>query len=138
MGRLYLVKRNEDVIDYLKKLAPPEKTSLRTAVFSGIGALSNIEFGYYNPISKGYSKLQINEQIELTSMIGNITLSKGQKKNKQTLIHCHATIAKKDGSVLGGHVFHAKANPFVELYIERGDSAQFKKFNKGLNLYELT
>lgn len=84
MGRLYLVKRNEDVIDYLKKLAPPKKTSLRTAVFLGIGALSKIEFGYYNPISKGYSKLQINEQIELTSMIGNITLSKGQKKNKQT------------------------------------------------------
>ncbi|MDH2901602.1 MAG: DUF296 domain-containing protein, partial [archaeon] len=89
MGRLYLVKRNEDVIDYLKKLAPPKKTSQRIAVFSGIGALSNIEFGYYNPISKGYSKLKVNEQIELTSMIGNITLSKGKKKN-QTLIHCHA------------------------------------------------
>lgn len=85
---------------------------LSAAHFSAIGALSGARLAFYDPETKDYDDIPVNEQVEVLNLTGNIARHEGEP-----LVHAHMTVGKRDGSTLGGHVHEAHVRPTLEIII---------------------
>ncbi len=100
----------EEVVDGLVSFAL--MNDVNTGHFTGIGAFSDVVFGYFEPDNKAYKKIPITEQVELLSLVGNIALYEGEPK-----IHAHVAVSKSDGTAHGGHLIEAHVRPTLEVVI---------------------
>src|SRR5215467_8922505 len=101
---------HDEVIRALKEFA--EEKKLKAAQFTGIGAFSEVTLGFFDFDTKDYLKIEIKEQVELLSLIGDITLYKSKHQ-----IHPHVVIGKRDGTAHGGHLLKATVHPTLELIV---------------------
>lgn len=86
---------------------------LSAASFKAVGALSSVRLGWFSWESKKYEpSVQLNEQIELLSLIGDVALKDGVPQ-----VHAHAVIGKKDGTAHGGHLLEAHIRPTCEVIL---------------------
>ena len=93
-------------------LAFAKEKGLAASHFTAIGAFSDVTFGFFDLGTKDYQKLQINEQVEVLSLIGDIALSKGEPK-----VHAHVVVGKADGTAHGGHLMEAHVRPTLEVFV---------------------
>lgn len=84
------------------------------AEVSGIGAFSTASLGHFNPVTKEFTRNEINEQTEVASLLGNIAL----EDDESHLVHLHVVLGLKDASTRGGHLIEATVCPTLELIIE--------------------
>ena len=96
---LYL-KRGDKVMENLTEVA--KENNLKSATFSGIGAVTNVTLGYYNLSEKTYEKRNFDDTYELVSCLGNIT-----HKDGDPFVHAHVTIGDRNYRLFGGHLFEA-------------------------------
>lgn len=82
------------------------------AAINGIGAVSSATVSYWNAATKQYDQHRIEEQMEVVSLIGNMTLKDGQP-----FLHLHVALGRADLSVIGGHVNELNAHPALELWV---------------------
>ena len=97
---------------------------------NGIGAIHDVEIGYFDTDSKGYVKKKFNNHYELLSLSGNVSIKEGNR-----FIHTHITFSGTDFKVIGGHLFDAKIAAAGEFLI---DSSAFKlnrKYNDEIGLH---
>jgi uncharacterized protein len=81
------------------------------ASFKAVGALSAVRLAWFSWDTKKYEpSVTLDEQVELVSLIGDIALFNGKP-----IVHAHAAIARKDGTVLGGHLLEAHIRPTCEV-----------------------
>jgi len=71
-----VLARGDEVMSGLTDFARQNKVA--SASFTAIGAFSNATVTWFDNSKKEFKLNPINEQVELTSMIGNITLVNGQ------------------------------------------------------------
>ena len=83
---------------------------LRATQFTAIGALSRVVVAYFNWETKEYQNIPIGEQVEVLSLVGDITLESGQPK-----VHAHVVIGKQDGTAHGGHLVEGLVRPTLEV-----------------------
>lgn len=83
------------------------------AALSGLGAVSWISIAYFNVETREYEVHEIEEQLEVTSLVGNITIREGKPT-----VHAHVTLGRRDLSVIGGHVIEAIARPTLEVWLD--------------------
>ncbi len=83
-------------------------------VLNGIGMLKNVKIAYWNGTK--YLTDEIEKPVELVSMQGNIGTT---ENDGDPIIHIHIAVAKKDHSVVGGHLSSAVVNNTVEIFIQR-------------------
>lgn len=102
--------KGDEVIEGILTFARENKLS--ASRFSAIGALSSAVLGFFNREMKSYEEIPVNEQVEVASLIGNISLADGA-----TRIHAHAVVSKKDGTCVGGHLIKAQVWPTLELML---------------------
>ena len=102
--------KGDEVMSGLTDFARQNKVI--SASFNAIGAFSNATVAWFDDSKREFKLNPINDQVELTSMIGNITLVKGQPA-----VHTHASVASSDGTVRGGHVISAFVFPTLELFM---------------------
>jgi hypothetical protein len=102
--------------------------------FTAIGALSDVTLGFFDWDKKDYQKLQINEQVEVLSLIGDIALNKGEPK-----VHAHIVVSKSDGTAHGGHLIEAHVRPTLEVILVKSPEHLVRKFDEesGLALINL-
>ena len=102
-----------------------------TGHLTGIGAWSSAVLGYYDLERKAYRRNQVNEQVELLSLIGDLAVNGGR-----TVVHAHAVVALSDGSVRGGHLLEAYASPTTEVFVTTSWVTLYKQFDSrsGLDL----
>ena len=105
------------------------KEGIKLAWINGIGALENIEIGYFNLPKKGYAKTHFQGEYELTSLIGNITL-----KDDEPYVHTHITFSDTDYIVRGGHLFDAQITAAGEFFISMGENPIHREMNKDIGL----
>jgi len=100
--RSYLVRLDygKDLVDQLSSFL--EKEGVQTAYVSGIGAVKNAEIGYYDQKKKEYVKRRVEEELEILSLSGNVSLKDGRPYP-----HIHVVLGK-DGNVYAGHLFSAE------------------------------
>ena len=127
---LLVFGKNDDLIAGLNAFA--EKHQIKTAFFSGVGALNAAALGYYEPTSKEYHTFKTEKQTELASFSGNISVN----ANGKYLVHAHAVLANNECECRGGHVLFASAWPTVEVNLSETDTAITRSVDKetGLSL----
>ncbi len=106
-----------------------EKNIISGSIELGIGMLKDFEIGYFN--GKEYEKLTVKENAELLSFHGSIA-------QNDPRLHIHVAIARRNHTVIGGHLFSATADPLVEMQIRVFNSIKLKReLNKKSGLTEL-
>jgi predicted DNA-binding protein with PD1-like motif len=101
----------DEVVGEIKRFAQAE--DVRAARLTGIGGFSQAELGYYRREILSYESIPITEQVELLSLIGNITV-----KDSEPLLHAHAVVGHRGGGTSGGHLIAATVWPTLELFVE--------------------
>jgi len=82
------------------------------AHLSGIGAFREVTLGFFDPNRKDYTKIPINEQVEVLSFTGNIVQKDGKPR-----LHAHVVVGKSDGTAHGGHFLGGRVWPTLELIL---------------------
>jgi uncharacterized protein len=60
-----------------------------------------------------YDPIPVGEQVEVLSLIGNITQSEGKPK-----VHTHAVLGMRDGTAIGGHLMEGHVWPTLEITLD--------------------
>ena len=106
-----ILDTGDEILSSLKSIAQAEH--LAGSSFKAIGALSDVELGWFNWESKEYqTAVKLKEQVELLSLIGDIALKDGKPQ-----VHAHLVIGRKDGTAHGGHLVSATVRPTCEIVI---------------------
>jgi uncharacterized protein len=102
-GRYLLVRLDHgaDLVDQISRLAINEGINICT--FSVLGALTQAEIAFYDQESHEYSKLLVEENTELVSCTGNVSIRDGMP-----FVHAHVVLADSDGKTMGGHLIHGR------------------------------
>ena len=90
-----------------------KENNLSDASFKAIGALESVKLGWYNPETKKYAaSVELHEQLELLSLIGDVAQQDGKP-----IVHAHLVVGRSDGSTAGGHLLNAAVRPTCELFL---------------------
>jgi len=79
---------------------------------TAIGGFADMVLGFYDRERKEYKKIPIKEQVEVLSLVGDISLDRGEPK-----VHAHAVVGKADGTAHGGHLLEAHVWPTLEVVV---------------------
>ena len=100
------------------------------AVLWGIGMIQDFEIGFFGP--EGYEKKSFRDRHELLALHGSIALRADPK------FHLHVAAGQRDHTVVGGHLFRAKACMVNEICLERFDRIRLdRRRNPKTTLNEL-
>jgi predicted DNA-binding protein with PD1-like motif len=106
------------------------------ASLTAIGAFERVTLGFFDLERKDYKKIHIDEQVEVMSLIGNITLEEGGGPK----VHAHVVVGRRDGTAHGGHLLEAHVRPTLEVILVESPARLRRKMNAevGLPLIDLT
>jgi predicted DNA-binding protein with PD1-like motif len=105
-----IMQSGDEVMENILSFAKQEK--LHAAQFSAIGAFSKVTLGYFDFSVKDYKKIEVNEQVEVLNVVGDISLYNDEYK-----IHAHVVVGKEDGTAHGGHLMKATVHPTLEIIL---------------------
>jgi hypothetical protein len=94
MGRL---SHNADLLDALSELCREQDVQLGR--IEAIGAVQRARLGYYDQHTRQYQFFTLEQGLEITSLMGNISLKDGEP-----MVHAHVTLADPNGRTFGGHL----------------------------------
>ena len=103
--------KEDEVVEGLTDFAGRHR--LRASHLTAIGALSSVVVGYFDPTAREYRKIPVDEQVEVLSLLGVITLD-GEKPK----VHAHIVVGRADGSTRGGHLLEGHVFPTLEVVVE--------------------
>jgi len=92
--------------------------------FTAIGAFSRVVVAYYDWSSKQYRQVPINEQVEVMSFAGDISIDKGEPK-----VHAHVVLGKADATAHGGHLIEGHVRPTLELVLTEMPRQLHRRFD---------
>src|SRR5688572_10136314 len=101
----------EEVVAALLRFARDQK--LTAAHLTAIGAFQRVTLGFFEPTTREYTPIAIEEQVELLSLVGNI--ARDDKGDPQ--LHAHVVVGKSDGTAHGGHLLEASVRPTMEIVV---------------------
>jgi len=127
---LYLIRiePNEELFESLLKFSDKEK--INSGFFYGIGACKKCILGRYNEKTKDYDWRKINKQMEISSIIGNLTI-----KEKNKYLHIHAVLSDEKLKSIGGHLKELIVFPTCEILFFKFNKKIYRKYNELTNLY---
>lgn len=102
--------KGDDVLPSLRAFA--EWHAIRGASFTALGAFRSATVAYWNPATKEYEHIDVDEQVEVLALVGDIGVD-----GAETKIHAHVTLGRRDGSTIGGHVIRATVFPTLEMHL---------------------
>jgi predicted DNA-binding protein with PD1-like motif len=102
--------------------------------FTALGAFSSALLKFFEVEQKEYRKISIEEQVEVLTLVGNITLDDGEPK-----VHAHVVLGCADGTTRGGHLLEGYARPTLELMLSEAPVQLRRRFDaaSGLALIRL-
>lgn len=113
--------RGDEVIASVRKFA--EEQGIRGGRFAAIGALERLTMAWWSWTEKEYERREVNEQVEVLALVGDITV-----EDDQTKVHAHITIGRRDGIAAGGHLMEGIVRPTLEMHlVDYGQPLRRKK-----------
>jgi hypothetical protein len=94
MGRL---RHGADLLEELTALC--REKDVRLGRVEALGAVQKARLGYYNQETRTYQFFELNRSLEITKLVGNISLKDGEP-----MVHAHVTLADEEGHAYGGHL----------------------------------
>ncbi|HET9016809.1 MAG TPA: PPC domain-containing DNA-binding protein [Thermomicrobiaceae bacterium] len=88
------------------------ETGVAASHFTAVGGFSQATLGYFDVEARKYLHIPIDEQVEVLSLVGDITLDGSDRK-----VHGHVVVGKRDGAAMGGHLLEAHVRPTLEVIV---------------------
>ncbi|HEY1868914.1 MAG TPA: PPC domain-containing DNA-binding protein [Candidatus Cybelea sp.] len=112
-GRSYVVALDveDDVLERLAEFLRAER--IAAAKFYGIGGFRRVTLAYYDMEAKRYLPIEVDEQVEVVSLIGNVATYRGEPR-----VHAHCAVGHRDGRTTSGHLVSGIVTPTLELLVE--------------------
>jgi hypothetical protein len=134
-GRCFIGKLDygSDLLGELTSVCEKEKIHLGTV--EAIGAVQKARCGIYYQQAKEYNFFEIDEELEITSLLGNISIRDGKP-----MVHAHATFTDEKGNAFGGHLAEGTivfACEFVIRTFSGADHIREKDKQTGLPLWKM-
>jgi uncharacterized protein len=123
-----ILDSGEEAFAALTKFANEAKIS--TASLTAIGAFEKATVGWFDFASKSYKKIEVGEQCEVLSAMGDIAI--GDDRNAS--LHVHIVLGLSDGSTRGGHLLEGKVRPTLEVVVTETPSKLRRRKRKDLGI----
>ena len=121
------IGKDEFINQKLLEVAVKEK--IKSGWINGIGAIRDVEIGYYDLNQKKYIKKIFNKHYELISLIGNISLV-----DNKPFIHTHISFSDTKYKSFGGHLFDARITAAGEFFVSLSDFVLSRELNCDIGL----
>ena len=87
-------------VDLLEELtAVCEANNIVLGRVEALGAVQKARLGFYDQQQQTYNFFEIDQELEIASLIGNISIRDGKP-----MVHAHATFTDAAGAAYGGHL----------------------------------
>lgn len=103
--------------------------ALSAAQITGVGAFERATVGWYDRKAQEYRRIDVDEQCEVLSLIGDVALSDGDPT-----VHVHAVLGLSDGTVRGGHLLEGCVWPTLEVILRETPATLRKRFRPEVGL----
>jgi uncharacterized protein len=120
--RVVILETGEEAFAALTKFA--NDAGITAASLTAIGAFEKATVGWFDFEKKTYKKIEVAEQCEVLSAIGDIAVGDDGKAS----LHVHVVLGLSDGTTRGGHLLEGKVRPTLEVVLtETPDVLRRKK-----------
>lgn len=106
-----ILDSSEEAFATLTRFANEAK--ITAASLTAIGAFERATVGWFDFAAKTYRKIEINEQCEVLSAIGDVAVGDDGKAS----LHIHIVLGLADGSTRGGHLLAGTVRPTLEVVL---------------------
>lgn len=115
--------QGDSVIERLRDFTAEQR--IVAGHFHAIGAFRRASLAWYDLDGKRYEEHQIDEQVEVCSLSGDVSLFEGEVR-----IHAHCVLGRRDLGTVGGHLVEAEVAPTLELFLSEGDVALERRYDE--------
>lgn len=109
--RIVILDSGEEAFTALTQFA--NEAGITAASLTAIGAFENATVGWFDFEKKTYKKIEITEQCEVLSAIGDVAIADDGRAS----LHVHVVLGLSDGSTRGGHLLKGKVRPTLEVVL---------------------
>ena len=122
----------EEIVESLKSFL--RQTRVRSGYVTGIGACDYARVGVYKVAEKRYYEKEFRGEMEITSLVGNVSTMNGEE-----YVHVHINMADDTGAVHGGHLNEARISATAEIFIHDTEEEleRFREESIGINLLRI-
>jgi uncharacterized protein len=110
-ARVVILDSGEEAFSELTKFANDAK--LTAASLTAIGAFEKATIGWFDFQKKIYKKIEVEEQCEVLSAIGDVAIGDDGKAS----VHVHVVLGLSDGATRGGHLLAGAVRPTLEVVL---------------------
>ncbi|MBR1197606.1 DNA-binding protein [Bradyrhizobium sp. AUGA SZCCT0240] len=112
-GRIHVVilESGEEAFAALTRFA--NEARMTAASVTAIGAFEKAVVGWFDFATKTYKKIEVNEQCEVLSALGDVAVGDDGKAS----LHVHIVLGLSDGSTRGGHLLSGTVRPTLEVVL---------------------
>lgn len=106
---------DDEVVGTLETFAADH--GIGAARFTAVGAFRRATLAYYSWQSRDYREIPVDQQVEVTALIGDIGVNEGEPA-----VHAHCVLGGPDGSAIAGHLLRGIVRPTLELFLTSWDT----------------
>jgi predicted DNA-binding protein with PD1-like motif len=117
---MLVIEPGEEAFGLIKDFAI--RHDINAASVTAIGAFEKATLAFFDLASQSYDDIPIDDQSEVLSLIGDITLDENGRPNP----HLHAVLGLADGHTRGGHFVKGYVRPTLEVIV-RETPAELKR-----------
>lgn len=129
-GRAFMfsIGKGEDLLQAVQHFCHHHQ--VRCGLISAIGAVEHATFGIYDQKAKKYHKINIEKEMEILSLSGNVSLF-----DDKPMVHAHIMFSDAEGKAYGGHLMGGTKVFSLEVFIQEltGDP-KVRKLEKATQL----
>ncbi len=109
--RVVILESGEEAFAALTRFA--NEAGITAASLTAIGAFENATVGWFDFEMKTYKKIELAQQCEVLSAIGDVAVGDDGKAT----LHVHVVLGLSDGTTRGGHLLEGKVRPTLEVVL---------------------
>lgn len=91
------LEHDKDLLEELQTICTENNVQLGR--ISAIGAVKKAKIGFYDQKARQYNFLEIDKNLEIANLTGNISIRDGNP-----MVHAHITLCDENGKAFGGHL----------------------------------
>ena len=122
----------DEIMESLTILCKNE--NIQAATVQGLGATNNVTVGYYSTVAKKYFPKTFNQQFEIISLNGNISV-----KDNKPYLHLHIALSDENYTFFGGHLNSAVISITAEIFVTKLNGSVNRRVNEDtkLNIFDI-
>lgn len=134
IDNVYVVKLEigDEIVESLTELC--KKENITAGTIQGLGAVDEIDIGYYSMQDKVYHTATYNKQLEMITLNGNISV-----KESLPYLHLHGAFSDEKYTMVAGHLNKVRISITAEIFVTVLNGIVTRTVSKetGLNVFDI-